>query len=95
MARDELLEMTHDKWPNDVWNGPISSTLASSPNLDRPKLYFFWGQNDYWIDNSTRDKVIATRARRADDEGGEGKPYMEIDRQGVQHDFCISELSSC
>ncbi len=91
MGRHELLEMTHDKWSDDVWNGPLPGP-ASGDNvkIDRPNLYFYWGENDHWIDNRTRDQVIASRARRRNDAGEVEGPHMEIDTLGTPHDFCIS-----
>lgn len=91
MGRFELLEMTHDKWSDDVWNGPSYANETEKPQIDRPKLYFYWGENDHWIANSTRDAVIASRARRGSDPADEGKPHMEVDLHGIPHDFCISK----
>ena len=90
MARDELLEMTHDKWPNSVWD---TSAAPAESAIDKPSLYFYWGANDHWIDNTTRDNVVATRAR-TDRSGDEGKPHMEIDTNGIPHDFCITPENS-
>ncbi|KAK5167547.1 uncharacterized protein LTR77_007246 [Saxophila tyrrhenica] len=94
MARHELLEMTHDKWSDDLWNGPLPVGKDDEVKMDRPKLYFYWGANDHWIDNSTRDSVIASRARRDSDAGGERKPVMEVDQLGTPHDFCIKDETS-
>jgi hypothetical protein len=94
MARFELLEMTNDKWPDDVWNGPIPASSSPNHAFDRPKLYFYWGEKDHWIDNSTRDNVIASRARKGSGMEDEGKPTMEIDTYGTPHDFCISKRGS-
>jgi hypothetical protein len=94
MARFELLEMTNDKWSDDVWNGPMSTISSQNHPFDRPKLYFYWGDNDHWIDNSTRDSVIASRARKGSGKEDEWKPTMEIDTHGTPHDFCISERGS-
>jgi hypothetical protein len=99
MARHELLEMTHDKWSKDVWNGPLPSDnlhadQTSVVRIDRPKLYFYWGAKDHWVANSTRDSVIAAHARIGEANEDDGRPHMEIDTQGTPHDFCISELTS-
>ena len=99
MGKDELQEMTHDKWPADFWRGPMSSVsvadgaLSSPEKVDRPKLYFYWGGDDHWIDNGTRDALIATRAGSGQP-GETGRPHMEIDTSGVPHSFCISMRSS-
>ncbi len=87
MGRHELLEMAADKWSDDLWNGP--SPGIESP-IDRPKLYFYWGENDHWIAGTTRDSVIASRARQGNAVEEGGKPEMEVDTHGTPHDFCIS-----
>ena len=87
--------MTYDKWSEDVWGAKLDPPLVTDSKtndaFDKPQLYFYFGDRDHWIANATRDKLIATRARTGN--GDDGKPYMEIDRDGVPHDFCISELS--
>lgn len=85
MARHELLEITDDKWSDDVW----STTTSGSSKTDNPTLYFYFGENDHWVDNATRDAIIAARARTSEP-GSEGKAVMEIDTKGIPHDFCIS-----
>lgn len=95
LGKHELNEVTHDNWDEEhLWNiSPCSSPISSQSSQCRPpKLYFFWGDNDHWVDNSTRDAVIAARARQADagkEEGG--RPWMEVDETGLPHGFCLSE----
>lgn len=49
MGRHELLEMTHDKWSDDVWDGPLPRPASSDDvKIDRPDLYFYWGEKDHW-----------------------------------------------
>ena len=96
MGQYELLEMTHDKWDDDLWSTPKhqrSFDLNTGP-CDKPPLYFYFGGNDYWIDNYIRDDLIAARGRREDLDGEERKPWIEIDRSEVPHDFCISTFSN-
>lgn len=97
MGQHELLEMTHDKWDDDLW-GSTPSLDGEEKNgkvsCDRPPLYFYFGENDYWIDNKIRDDLIACRARTEGSPGSDGKPHMEIDAEGVPHDFCISMFCS-
>ena len=50
-----------------------------------PRLVFHWGCADYWVAERTRDGVIAAHA-------GE-RVRMEIDGDGVPHDFCIRTSS--
>lgn len=96
LGKHELNEVTHDKWDEDhLWNISPAATSANpvSAQCRTPKLFFFWGENDHWVDNGTRDAVIATRARRTDagKEDG-GRPWMEVDETGLPHGFCLSEL---
>ena len=92
-----MLEITRDKWEDDFW---ANSSATNSPSgfpttavkIDKPELFFYWGESDRWVDNRTRDGLITTRARQVEKAGDdEGKPYMEIDMLGVPHAFCIRE----
>lgn len=111
MAKDELAQLTHDRWDDDFWEGRAASTLAqpaadvSEPVAGRgdgvadygtshTQLYFYWGADDHWIANTTRDKIIAKRARIQDDPNGAGKPVMEIDKHGIPHAFCLKQTHS-
>jgi hypothetical protein len=58
------------------------------------QLHFYWGSDDHWIAQDTRDKIIATRARAEGKNGDERKPVMEIDSHGIGHAFCLSELGN-
>jgi hypothetical protein len=58
------------------------------------QLHFYWGSDDHWIAQDTRDKIIATRARTEGKNGDERKPIMEIDDHGIGHAFCLNELGN-
>ena len=102
MAKDELAQLTHDKWCDHFWgtsstisvaaqksaNEIAGSTTASSSHT---QLYFYWGSNDHWIAQDTRDRIIKTRARVEGQAGEERKPTMEVDSNGIGHAFCLSE----
>ena len=100
MAQYELLEMTHDKWEDDVWGShsqdptAVESDATSAVQIDKPKMYFYWGEKDYWVDKEIRDALIVSRAQQFGSAPDEGKPYMEIDTKGIPHDFCISKSTS-
>jgi pimeloyl-ACP methyl ester carboxylesterase len=105
MARDEMLQMTSDKWTDEIWG----AAHASSHAHPRPILRFLYAKEDHWIANETRDEVVRTRGVRVDARGeriggGEGeadslleggeewKPRMEIDEvEGWVHGFCIRD----
>lgn len=72
--------ITSDKWADDIWGtGTTSST-------DPPtKLLFYFGQNDHWVAEQTRDEIIEVRGR------AHGGPKMLVCEDGVPHAFCLSE----
>ena len=80
MAADEMRTITSDKWTDDVWG----VGCASEPIT---RLFFYFGRNDHWVAEKTRDEVIALRGR----EGGLG-PKMFVCEEGLPHAFCLSKL---
>ncbi|KAL2220065.1 hypothetical protein M432DRAFT_652993 [Thermoascus aurantiacus ATCC 26904] len=86
MAADEMREITADRWSDDIW-GTSSSTSSMSSSAKKPpsKLVFYFGRNDHWVAERTRDEIIATRGRRAKG----GGPKMVVCEDGVPHAFCI------
>jgi hypothetical protein len=109
MAKDELAQLTHDKWSDEFWgtSATLSSALersatenagsfqaqhsSSSTSSSRTQLHFYWGSDDHWIAQDTRDRIIKTRARVQGRDGDGYKPIMEIDSHGIGHAFCLSE----
>lgn len=102
MAKDELAQLTHDKWSDEFWgtSSTISATVVkcaadNTSSSIRPashtQLYFYWGSNDHWIAQNTRDRIIQTRAKVEGQAGDERKPTMEVDSNGIGHAFCLSE----
>lgn len=99
MAKDELAQLTHDKWSDEFWgtSSTISGAVDKSANenvsssISHTQLYFYWGSNDHWIAQNTRDRIIQTRAKVEGRAGDERKPTMEVDSNGIGHAFCLSE----
>ncbi|MCJ1392527.1 hypothetical protein MMC18_005395 [Xylographa bjoerkii] len=86
MARDEMQDITEDRWDEDVWG-----TSAGSLCSPKTKLVFYFGQSDHWVANHSRDELIAARACR---EGGDRwMPKMIVDEEGIPHGFCIRHNS--
>ena len=86
MARDEMNQIREDRWDEDIW-GAATPSLGSP----RPKLAFNFGANDHWVDDRTRDKMIALKGRKG--EGETWKAKMMIDEDNIPHSFCISEFA--
>ncbi|KAK5013236.1 hypothetical protein LTR16_003873, partial [Cryomyces antarcticus] len=82
MAKDEIATITEDRWDEGLWGATVAS---SSP---KTKLFFYFGENDHWVGDRTRDELIAARAYQTT-RGDEWRPKMEIDQNGIPHGFCI------
>ncbi|KAH9222787.1 hypothetical protein DL95DRAFT_380526 [Leptodontidium sp. 2 PMI_412] len=85
MAKDEMDFITEDKWDENIWGIEHEDPDSKSKS---PKLIFYFGQNDHWVADHTRDALIAARGR---EEGARQspKPVMMIDEGGIPHGFCI------
>lgn len=105
MAKDELAQLTHDQWDDDFWQGRaaralskpaagVSEPVAGDDETPHTQLYFYWGADDHWIANTTRDNIIAKRAQTVSDPESAGKPIMEIDKHGIPHAFCLKQTHS-
>lgn len=89
LAGHEMKTITTDSWDDELWG--ISK--ARDSNSNKTKLYFYFGTDDHWVANETRDALIAARAATGK-AGDEDKPIMEIDTQDTPHGFCISKSFS-
>ncbi|CAI7666832.1 unnamed protein product [Penicillium pancosmium] len=77
MAADEMSSITTDKWTDDVWG--VSSTRDPVA-----KLFFYFGRNDHWVAEKTRDEIIALKGCK----DGLG-PKMFVCEEGLPHAFCL------
>lgn len=88
MARDEMREITHDTWDEEIW-GAVGASEHVHP---RPILRFLFAQKDHWVADETRDELIRARARGSGEDGEKWKPVMEVDvEEGWVHGFCIKQ----
>lgn len=84
MGADEMIRIKSNTWDAEIWGAAHPSTTGSP----RPKLFFYFGKNDHWVADRTRDDLMKIRGRNGD--GGEDeawKPKMEIDKLGIPHAF--------
>ncbi|KAH8433232.1 uncharacterized protein LDX57_010866 [Aspergillus melleus] len=70
--------ITADKWTDDVWGISTSQDPVS-------RLYFYFGRNDHWVAERTRDEIIELRGQKPQG------PKMTVCEEGVPHAFCLSE----
>lgn len=80
MAADEMRTITSDKWSDDVWG-------AASAREPLAKLFFYFGRNDHWVADQTRDEIVAVRGQK----GGQAGPTMVVCEEGLPHAFCLSK----
>ncbi|KAG0156004.1 hypothetical protein PDIDSM_3180 [Penicillium digitatum] len=78
MAADEMRTITSDKWSDDVWG-------AASAREPIAKLFFYFGRNDHWVADQTRDDIVEVRGRK----GGQAGPSMVVCEEGLPHAFCL------
>lgn len=81
MGADEMRTITSDKWTDDIWGVGHDGEEVS-------KLVFYFGKNDHWVADRTRDEIIEVRGKN------ENGPKMVVCEDGVSHAFCLSESSS-
>ncbi|KAJ5737605.1 uncharacterized protein N7483_002730 [Penicillium malachiteum] len=83
MAADEMRTITSDKWADDVWGvGHTSEPMT--------RLFFYFGRNDHWVAEKTRDEIIALRGQEGDKGTGEWLgPKMTVCEEGLPHAFCL------
>jgi pimeloyl-ACP methyl ester carboxylesterase len=77
MAADEMRTITSDRWSDDVWG-------VAKAHEPITRLFFYFGRNDHWVAERTRDEIVALRGR-------DGGPTMVVCEEGLPHAFCLSE----
>ena len=74
--------ITSDKWSDDIWGmSDVEEPLVT--------LLFYFGRNDHWVAERTRDEIIAVRGKAGGNENG---PTMVVCEDGLPHAFCLSEF---
>ncbi|KAL4890349.1 hypothetical protein BDV59DRAFT_96975 [Aspergillus ambiguus] len=76
MAADEMQTITSDQWSDDVWG---MSTVKDPVS----RLFFYFGRNDHWVAERTRDEIIELRGQAS------GGPKMIVCEEGLPHAFCL------
>ncbi|RJE18970.1 hypothetical protein PHISCL_08692 [Aspergillus sclerotialis] len=84
MGADEMRTITSDKWSDDIWGTATPSTKTDN-KVPAAKLFFYFGRNDHWVADQTRDDIIEVRGKM---EGKDG-PETLVCEDGVPHAFCL------
>lgn len=100
LGRDEMRVIAEEKWDEALWDvvpppagsssSSSSSASSSSPRRASPKFFFWFGQNDHWVADDSRDRFIRAREKQVRN----GDARIEIDRTGLPHAFCTTAKNS-
>lgn len=91
---DEMAMIKKDSWNHDIWGIPRDEhgdgDNAKTPQYSVVPLCFYYGAQDVWVWNESRDRLIASRGRRRQDVATDlWKPLMIIDDNDVPHGFIV------
>lgn len=96
MAADEMRTITTDKWSDDVWGIASSSSGGNADDkVKASRMFFYFGRNDHWVAEKTREEIIQAKAKSSSMVGGKGGtgPTMVVCEDGLPHAFCLREYS--
>ncbi|KAL2861117.1 bifunctional triacylglycerol lipase/ester hydrolase [Aspergillus lucknowensis] len=80
MAADEMRTITTDKWSDDVWG-------VSRVKEPLTRMFFYFGRNDHWVAERTREEIIALKGRK--ETKMKSGPRMIVCEEALPHAFCL------
>jgi pimeloyl-ACP methyl ester carboxylesterase len=86
MAKQELVEISADKWGAEVWGASHAVQTGTWNGQGGPKMYFLFAQTDHWIAPKTKDEIQRTRGR--DDGMGD---FAVDEKDGLVHAWCLQQ----
>ncbi|EER27373.1 hypothetical protein D8B26_006571 [Coccidioides posadasii str. Silveira] len=84
LAVEEMEQIGPDKWSDEIWGISEQNKPSDDVESHLTKLVFYFGRNDHWVAEKTRDEIIQARSSK----GGRG-PKMIVCDDGIEHGFCI------
>jgi hypothetical protein len=93
LAKDEMVTIGEDRWSGEIWG--VEAAGDGEEKKKTPRLVFYFGRNDHWVAEHTRDALIAARGMNGVAVDPENvsfsgtKPIMMIDKEGIDHSFCV------
>lgn len=98
---DEMAMIKEDSWNHDIWGIAPDEHDDKTKTPQQHKLHnavplcFYYGAQDVWVWNESRDRLIASRGRQQEQEQDEAtdlpwKPLMIIDDKDIPHGFTVN-----
>lgn len=81
LGKSELATIREDVWGKELWD--IARSSEANKGVAVPKFFFFYGKDDEWVANKTRDEFIDSRK--------ETGAKAVIDKGDIPHAFCTKE----
>lgn len=88
MGADEMRTITTDKWSDDVWGVSKAKEGPQPQEQLLTRLFFYFGRNDHWVAEQTREEIIAARG------AVQNGPKMIDCEESLPHAFCLSMISN-
>ncbi|BCS29818.1 bifunctional triacylglycerol lipase/ester hydrolase [Aspergillus puulaauensis] len=83
MGADEMRTITTDKWSDDVWGVSKAKEGPQPQQQLLTRLFFYFGRNDHWVAEQTREEIIAARG------AVQNGPKMIVCEESLPHAFCL------
>lgn len=92
MAADEMRDIGADKWSDEIWGLSGPSEISNQQTNKLTKLIFYFGRDDHWVAEKTRDEIIRAKSPKSDASGLNNRgPTMMVCDDGIIHGFCVGK----
>ena len=82
-----------DKWSDEIWGLSNPSEISNQQTNKLAKLVFYFGRDDHWVAEKTRDEIIKARSPKNETSGtASDGPTMMVCDDGVIHGFCVGKF---
>ncbi|KAI5285211.1 hypothetical protein KEM54_000746 [Ascosphaera aggregata] len=90
LAGFEMKEIQSDRWEDDIWAISPHATDSDQNKASNHRMIFYFGRDDHWIANSTRDKLIRVKEEQKAKLGADSERLrFVVCENKVAHGFCI------
>lgn len=88
-------EIQDDRWQDDeIWAIEPHATSNDKTGASTHNMIFYFGRDDHWVANATRDKIIRVKEeQKAKLEADPDRLRFIVCEDEVAHGFCIRECN--